>query len=159
MERFWRIPYTSNDLLDSLATLLVRLSNMVNRFFDYLPQRRHVDFVETPDIKARLPRIMLSELPHQLLMPLKATHDVDCQVLFSRGEAGQEPITFSSALILVVIATKAYDTGPPHFGFCPGHLLHESHEGETILARFLITDTVEKFLNALVVLSCLSICH
>src|SRR5687768_832642 len=121
---------------------------MLDRLLDERAKHLHVDVRDALDVEARLPRLVLAERRHQLRVTLEAWHDVQRQILLSRGEPGQEPIELAPALVPVPVIAEPDDARAPHLRFRSRRFLHDLNDGETILTTRLVVDGIEEIANA-----------
>ena len=71
----------------------------------------------------------------------KPGHDIQGEILFTRGEIGQEPAAGMTASLSVVIATKSDDCISPHDSGLTRQALHNLAGAEAILLPCLWLDT------------------
>src|SRR4030042_1255018 len=110
------------------------LPQLANRLPDQLLQRRVVDVVQRLDVQASRARRVLSQLVQKVTLLIESTHQIEAQVLFTRGETRQEPIPFSPARAAVVVLPASDDAAAPQRRLRPGGLLHPLRQDEAILA-------------------------
>src|SRR5215211_4232451 len=79
---------------------------------------------------------------------MEAAHHVERQVLFTWGEARDEPVTFTPGCVHVMGISKADDAGTPHFRLGPGGLFHHIQDLVAVGTLFLVCDALEKFIHA-----------
>lgn len=109
-----------------------------------------MNIIQSLDVQACPACLVVAELFEQLFVPPQACHQIDGEILFAWREADEEPITFSTALIHVMILAEADDACPPHPWLRFRTLLHQPDESEAILARLLVGDGVQEAFNVLV---------
>jgi hypothetical protein len=93
----------------------------LNEFFE----RVQINIFDFLDIQAGFARFVFAQFVEKVVVLIKASRNIEREVLFTRGESGYEPIVFPAALVFVMIGPKSNDATASHDRFFAGHFLHE----------------------------------
>ena len=85
-------------------------AQVLDELLNKLLQRRKMNIIKPLDINARPPQFVLSEFLQELKTLLRASHNIECQVIFSRRETDQTGVPF------FVFASTAQLNPPSAFG-------------------------------------------
>lgn len=126
---------------------------------DELFQDVHIDVRQFFEVEAGFAGFVFAQLGQQVFVGGKTRHDIENQVLFSRGKPRQEPFTRFAAGVGELVTAEAHDVLAVHgcgfagqFGHDPGDLL-------CILAFLRVLDRVQEGLDRGIVLFGFRFCH
>lgn len=121
-------------------------------FFDEFSEDFEIDVFEFCDVEAGFTGFVFAEFFEQGIVVAKSGHDVYGEVGFAGRNAGDEPVAFPAAFVLVMIGAEADDTVAPHFGFVAGNVLHHLDDDFGIFDSFFVFDALQELWNAFFVL-------
>lgn len=113
------------------------------RLADKVFQHGLIHVCQPRDIEAGFPDFVVAQPRHEVIVSAEAAHDVSGQRCFAGGEAGQEHVPFTPAVVAIVVLAKADYAAPKHRRMTR-KAGHDLQQGKSVFSPTSVFDGMEE---------------